>query len=144
MDKPKATNKNNDWAFLVLYLLVMDIVLISLVIKENSWVAWIPVVLIAALAAALICFSTTMVVLDEAGIRYVTKAFTRQYSWADVQQIGIERQLIRGGSGVRGVIALRIKERKKRILYTGKNMKCIRAYYGEPDYDRWGKEPCQC
>lgn len=140
MDKPRSINKNTDSAMLGLCLLMLDIVLIVTTVIKGVLFGLIPVLFIALIAIVLICFCNNQIILDEDGIHFISHVSTTQYSWADVKQIGIGTQRMRNGIKT-DVLIFHIKGRKKRLPHTRKNMKCIRAYYGEPDYDEWGKEP---
>lgn len=142
MDKPRAINKRTEPALVGMSLLALDFVLLIEIVINGSVFGWILVALLAVIAIVLIYFCNSKIILDEDGIHFISIAFSVRHPWSDLQRVGIEAQRLKYGSK-NGVIVLWIKGRKKKIPYTRKNMKCIRAYYAEPDYDKWGKEPCQ-
>ena len=140
VDQPRAINKRSEPALIGGCLLVIDGILAADALIRGAFAYLIPVALIALIAIVLICFCVKQVILDENGICFVRLASATRYSWEDVKQVGIGTQQLRYGTKT-GVLVLQIKGRKKVLPYTKKNMACIRAYYGAPDYDRWGKEP---
>ena len=140
MDKPRSINKKTESALLGLCLLGMDGVIVVDAVIRGAFVLLIPAVLIALIAIVLIYFCNNQIILDEDGMRFISHVSTTQYSWGEVKQIGIGTQRVRYGKEA-DVLIVKIKGRKIILPYTRKNMKCIRTYYGEPDYDELGKEP---
>ena len=140
MGKPRSVNKNTILLFFGVFLLAMDMVLLALAAIDGGVLDWVLVALIAAAAFILIYFCNSKVTLDENGVEFVRKHAVTRYSWEEVEQVGVEKKLV-GHGRYNGIIVLIVNGKKKRLPYTKNNMKCIRFYYGEPDYDKWGEEP---
>ena len=140
MDQPQSVNKRMELLFFGIYLLAMDAVLIAVAAQKEQVFNWIMVALVAMVALVLIYFCNSKVTLDEHGLEWVSMHKTTRYSWEKVEQVGIEKELV-GHGRYNGIIVLIVNGKKKRLPYTKNNIKCIRRYYGEPDYDKWGEEP---
>ena len=140
MDNPKTTNRGTGLLFLGMVLLALDaVVFAKLQHAGGDTFDWIMMSLMAI--SAIVCFllSGAKVVLDETGIFFSSIFSEKKYRWEDVEKVGVEKRS--GYKSVTVEIVLFINGKKKRISYTRANLKCVRAYYGEPDFNEWGKEP---
>lgn len=141
MEKPSVTIQHKE-AYAAGGLLCV----LSLVIGLLNWSAnenTFPGVLIPGLGLLLALlfffFGNCSEKLDENGICICTPFSEKQAAWDQVVCVGI---LAPSGKDVPKIeFTLKNHSIPYQIQYTKRTLSCVRHYYGEPDWDKYGKPP---
>ena len=92
------------------------------------------------LAVVFFCMAKGSKTLDQDGICIRGIRSEKRFSWQSVEQVTI---LPDRGKYSPPAIGFKIAERRDtlEIDYTKRTLACVRYYYGEPDFDEWGRPP---
>ena len=63
----------------------------------------------------------------------------KQYAWQQIMNIGIAAPS--GKDVPKLVFAVKDVTMPVQIQYTKRTLSCVQYYYGEPDWDKYGKQP---
>ena len=77
--------------------------------------------------------------LDEGGITIRSSSKVKHYGWDEIGKVGVIAPQCKDLPKLRFWTA--DGQHIAYIDYTKRTLACVRAYYGEPDEDRWGKPP---
>lgn len=93
----------------------------------------------AVLAVVFLLWARCTETIDENGIGIKRPFWWYRYPWDAVQRVGI---IPPPGKDL-PKIEIRVAGRRSALLidYTKRTAACVRHYYGEPDFDKWGKTP---
>lgn len=95
--------------------------------------------LAAVLAVVFFLWARCTETIDEHGICIRGVFGMKRYTWDTVKRVGIipppGKDFLK--------IEIRISDRRSALLidYTRRSLECVRYYYGEFDFDKWGKPP---
>lgn len=140
MEKPSVTIQHKE-AYAVSGILVTLALVISLLndsTAEKGFPGLLITVLCLLLASFFLFLGKSSERMDEKGIYIFTPFSAKQYHWDEISHVGI---LAPSGKDLPKV---EIGLKKGGILqldYTKRSLSCVRCYYGEPDWDKYGKPP---
>lgn len=162
MKKPSVTIKHPEalliGASLVLFSLIAMIPnLVSP--PEDPVYGWMLVAVLLVFGLIVLGFGESAEIIDEKGICIKGLLKKRRYGWSDIAEVGVAR--VRGTRPVAAwhpevYITLRsgMPRRTAGEMWLTRNVntglvlpyrrrvwECICHYYGEPDFDEWGKPP---
>lgn len=163
MKKPTVTIQDAAAAYLaggalLVFSLVMLIPAISAPQDEKIF-GWIMAVILFVCGLVALAVADSKYVIDENGIYY--KGFSKEYRypWTDIIELGIAKTqggnrtgaphpeiwiTLKGGTPRQEVGHMWLISNLNTCLqlpYRRKVWDCIRHYYGEPNFDEWGKPP---
>ena len=140
MEKPSVTIQHKE-AYAVSGVLVVLVLFISFLndaTAEKGFLGLLIPVLCLLLAVFFLFLGRSSERMDEKGIYICTPFSTKQYHWDELSHVGI---LAPSG---KDLAKIEIGLKKGKILqldYTKRTLSCVCYYYGEPDWDKYGKPP---
>lgn len=139
MEKPAVTMEHKEAyaTFGAMTFLFLVIVALNCVTADCSLIGFAIAALCLAVAGLFLFMAKCSETMDENGIRIHTPFSEKQYSWDDVQSVGIAKP----SSKDLPKIEIKVDKSVLYIDYTKRSRSCIHYYYGEPDWDKYGKPP---
>ena len=139
MEKPAVTIEHKEAyaVFGVMIFMFLAIVALNCVTADSSLMGFVIAALCLAVAGLFLFMAKCSETIDENGIRIRTAFSEKQYSWDDVQSVGIAKP---SGKDL-PKIEIKVHQSVLFVNYTKRSFSCIRYYYGEPDWDKYGKPP---
>lgn len=162
MEKPSVTIKYSGYYLIggyILMLTLLPLFIVGTLPEEEKWMGWLAVGLFLTAAVGVLLWGATVDTIDERGISRTSMFGDRCWAWSDIAEVGVARIHSRKSVNIyhpeicvtaKGGWLRRLagKQWKLRNLRTGLTLEykkdtwaCICHYYGEPDFDEWGKPP---
>lgn len=141
MEKPSVVIQHKEAYGLsgLLGLMALIMGILNFATGEMTVFEWLLPLLPIVLAVFFLFYAKCSEKIGEDGICIQTPFSKKQYAWHQIECVGIEAPS--GKDMPKIVFAVTNCTVPVRMQYTKSVLSCVQYYYGEPDWDKYGKPP---